>query len=85
MKYCFISDSWANFGTNIKKRAQNSKKGQKRQKYLIKLEIIRYKCHSDIVMSSDSKILKILKILILYFTDDFTYSNDKSINCSMIE
>ena len=35
-----------------KKRVQNFKKGLKRQKYLLKLEIIKSECHSDTAMSS---------------------------------
>ena len=36
----------------MKKSVQDSKYGQKRQKYQLKLEIIKCKCHSDNAMSS---------------------------------
>ena len=63
----------------VKYWVPDSKYGQNRQKYILKLEIIRYKCHSDTVMSYfDSKRTYILQT-------DFAHKKDKSVNCFMAE
>ena len=46
----FFLTSWAHFKT--KKKVPKVQKSQKHQKYLLNLKIIRYKCHSDTLMSS---------------------------------